>query len=157
MTTCRSYTRAGYQCRRPAVESSRHSLYCAQHAAVWERISDAAANGAPAERSCLQCGETPTSIYRQGIVLCGIVGGYEYRELEVEWPRHRWADWTDGELARLGVVQAAYDRHRRTPAMHFEWIAFEDTLHGHSWVETEEEAEFWELEIGRCAGCGARR
>ena len=79
------------------------------------------------ERECLQCGETKASIKRKQIVLCGIEEGYEYRELAHEWPHHRWADWTDAELARFGVKPAAFEKHRRTDSLTFQWIACDDT------------------------------
>lgn len=105
------------------------------------------------DRECLQCGETPASIKRQGIVLCGIVSGYYEPELSEEWPRHRWADWRDSELRRFGVKPEAFDRHRRTPALHFQWIACDDTVIGHR-PAREDDMEFMGVTKGQCVLCG---
>lgn len=104
------------------------------------------------ERECLNCGETKSSIKSQGIVLCGIMEGYETPELAYEFPHHRWVDWNDGELARQGVKPEAFEKHRRTPALHFEWIACEDTVHGHKLAEHDEPD--WGVRAGGCILCG---
>lgn len=106
-----------------------------------------------ADRECLHCGETPSSIKRQGIVLCGIVSGYYEPELSEEWPSHRWADWRDAELARFGVLPEAFERHRRTPEMHFQWIACEDTVRGHCPAKAED-VGFMADRVGQCVLCG---
>lgn len=105
------------------------------------------------ERWCLQCGETKSSIRAQGIVLCGIVEGYETPELAYEFPHHRWADWKDGELARFGVRPEAFDKHRRTQERDFEWISCEDTVRGHH-AATSEDVPDWASRVGECALCG---
>lgn len=105
------------------------------------------------ERECLNCGETKASIKRQGITLCGIEGGYEYRELEHEFPNHRWADWRDDELARMGVKPEAFGRHRRTNALTFQWIACEDTVRGHR-PSPKDDIEFMGVVKGQCILCG---
>ena len=115
-----------------------------------------------AERECLNCGETPSSIKRDRIVLCGIVEGYETPELAYEFPHHRWADWQDGELSRMGVNPEAFDKHRRTPAMHFQWLACEDMVRGHIPLTAEQIAEdakhkwpMWDgMKPGQCLACG---
>ena len=104
------------------------------------------------ERECLQCGETKASIKRKQIVLCGIEEGYEYRELAHEWPHHRWADWTDAEMARFGVKPAAFEKHRRTDALTFQWIACDDTVSGHRPAE-KDDPEFG-MKRGQCWLCG---
>lgn len=96
---------------------------------------------------CLHCGETPESIKRDRIVVCGIMEGYE---LAYEFPRHRWADWRDSELARLGVKPEAYEKHRRTPLLHFAWMGCEDTLRGHH-ILTRDGAYG---RRGQCTVCG---
>lgn len=106
-----------------------------------------------AERECLQCGETPSSIKRQGIVVCGIVSGYYEPELTEEWPRHRWVDWRDSELALFGVKPEAFERHRRTPALTFQWIACDDTVRGHRPAD-EDDAQFMGVRKGQCVLCG---
>lgn len=107
------------------------------------------------ERKCLHCGETKASLKRQGIDMCGIEGGYEYRELEHEWPRHRWVDWTNAELARFGVKPEAYDRHRRTDSLTFQYIACDDTVRGHA-PQREVEDIDWGLVLGQCILCGRK-
>jgi hypothetical protein len=102
--------------------------------------------------TCLQCGETKEAAKAQQLD-CAIVGGYEYREVEEEWPRHRWADWTDAELTRQGVRPEAFDRHRRTPVRTFEWIGCEDTVRGHA-LATEEDVREWQYRVGQCVLCG---
>lgn len=106
-----------------------------------------------AERKCLQCGETSSSIKAQGIVLCGVVEGYYEPELVEEWPRHRWVDWRDSDLARFGVKPDAYDRHRRTPALTFQWIACDDTQRGHIPARADDVPDF-ASHVGQCICCG---
>lgn len=108
---------------------------------------------AATERECLQCGETPESIKAKGIALCGIEGGYEYRELEYEWPRHRWVDWTNSELGRAGLKPEAFDKHRRTPAMQLEWVACEDLRRGHT-PAVEADIDVYADRVGQCTFCG---
>lgn len=105
-----------------------------------------------AERECLNCGETKSSIKRQGIVLCGIMGGYECPELEYEFPHHQWADWSDAFLTRMGVKPEAFDRHRRTRAMSFEYIPCEELVQGHR-ISFDGDAEFG-MKPGQCWLCG---
>lgn len=105
-----------------------------------------------AERQCLQCGETRESLRQNRIVVCGIMSGGETPELAEEFPRHRWADWTDRELASFGVKPEAFDRHRRTDALTFQWIACDDTVRGHHPVEKDDPE--WGLRAGQCFLCG---
>lgn len=110
-----------------------------------------------AERECLNCGETPSSIKREGIVLCGIVEGYYEPELTEEWPRHHWVDWRDAELARFGVKPEAYDRHRRTRTLNFQWIACEDTVRGHVLSDgSDADREMYGAVAGQCIACGKK-
>lgn len=102
------------------------------------------------EKECLHCGQTPAQIKRDQTI-CGIEGGYEYRELEAEWPRHRWADWNDKELARQGIRPEAFERHRRTPVMHMQWVACIDTERGHVYPD---EGNKWGEPADRCWACG---
>lgn len=103
---------------------------------------------------CLHCGETPASIKRRDIVVCGIMSGYEQPELSEEFPRHRWADWNDRELDRLGVAPHAYDKNRRTAITVIEYIPCEDTKIGHI-IATEQEDLDWVDRLGQCISCGA--
>lgn len=103
------------------------------------------------ERACLQCGQTPSQIKRDQTI-CGIEEGYEYRELAYEWPKHRWADWTDTELARNGIKPEAFDRHRRTDALTFQWIACVDRVRGHTPAKADDTD--WGVRVGQCYDCG---
>lgn len=103
-------------------------------------------------RECLQCGETKASIKAQGIVLCGIMSGYEQPELAYEFPTHRWADWRDTDLKGFDVKPEAYDKHRRTDALTFQWIACDDTMRGHVIAEADD-TEFG-MKVGQCWRCG---
>ena len=105
------------------------------------------------ERACLNCGETPSSIKRHGIVLCGIMSGGEQPELSEEFPTHRWADWSDAALARVGIKPEAFERHRRTPLRHLEWVGCEDTVRGHN-PATEDDVPDWADRVGQCTFCG---
>jgi|SRR6185437_6270918 len=104
-------------------------------------------------RECLNCGETPSSLKQNGIVLCGIEEGYEYRELAYEFPRHRWVDWKDAELAKAGIRPEAFDKHRRTPMMHLQWVGCDDTVRGHIAAKPEDVGLFADRE-GQCILCG---
>jgi hypothetical protein len=70
----------------------------------------------PYNTPCLNCGETKYSIRRDGVDMCALPGtmyeaddhiGYEYKN-------HRWAGWSDRELAAIGVEEADYERFRHT-------------------------------------------
>lgn len=62
--------------------------------------------------TCLQCGCTRQQVKDENLV-CGILGGYEYREVEVEFDKHHWRDWSNTELSRYGIKPAAYEKYRR--------------------------------------------
>lgn len=102
---------------------------------------------------CLHCGETPESIRRKRIVVCGIMEGYETPELSVEFPRHRWVDWRDSELTRFGVKPDAFEKHRRTPVTTFQWIDCKDTVRGHHPAD-ENDVGVMADRVGQCIFCG---
>lgn len=102
--------------------------------------------------TCLHCGETRAWAKVPGRI-CGIESGYEYRKLEHEWPRHRWANWTDKELDYMGVKPEAFEKHRRTDALTFQWIACDDTVRGHHPATADCVPDF-ASEIGQCIACG---
>lgn len=106
------------------------------------------------ERRCLQCDETKASIKAERIAVCGIVSGYYEPELTDEWPRHRWKDWTDRELDRMGIKPEAYEKHRRTLVRHLEWVGCEDTKRGHAPATEESDWEDFGCRIGQCIACG---
>lgn len=62
------------------------------------------------DQYCLQCGESRAAVKRER--LCCATVGYE-GEAHDEWDRHRWRDWTDKELASIGVLPEHYDKYRR--------------------------------------------
>jgi hypothetical protein len=99
---------------------------------------------------CLHCGQTRAGIKRDDTI-CGIEGGYEYVELEEEWPRHRWADWSDRDLTGFGIIPEAFERHRRTPFMDMQYAGCVDTKRGHVYPGPDNE---WGDRADRCMGCG---
>jgi hypothetical protein len=108
------------------------------------------------DRKCLQCGETKFSLKAQRIIMCAIEGGYEYREIEAEWPRHRWADWRDDELDRMGIRPEAYEKHRRSDVFNLQWAGCEDTKRGHVLATKESDWADFGCRIGQCISCGKR-
>lgn len=101
--------------------------------------------------TCLQCGESHGAV-RAERLFCATVSAWETVETEDEWERHRWADWSDRELDLFGIVPDAYDRHRRTPLLHMQWVACEDHKRGH--VYAGPPADQFDLPQGQCWGCG---
>lgn len=104
-------------------------------------------------RSCLQCEQSPAEVKRYETI-CGIEGGYEYRELEHEWPRHHWRDWSDAELKRAGILPHAYDRYRRESLLTLGYAACTDTIRGHNVCKTDDPE--WGLVRGQSFECGAK-
>lgn len=56
---------------------------------------------ATSDQECLHCDQTRAVVKANGYY-CATVG-HDW-ECQEEWPRHRWADWTDKELAGMGVL-----------------------------------------------------
>lgn len=108
------------------------------------------------DRRCLHCDETKASIRANGIMVCGIMEGYEVQELVEEFPHHRWADWNDRELGRIGVRKDAFRRHRRTRLVDMQWIACDDTVRGHIPAKAED-VHVMASYVGQCILCGADR
>jgi hypothetical protein len=79
--------------------------------------------------ACLQCEQTKAQV-QANETICGIEGGYEYIELEAEWPMHHWRDWSDAELA---MIKPEY-RHlyRRAPISGLQHAACEHRARGHN-------------------------
>ena len=103
------------------------------------------------EAMCLHCGDTRGQAREPGRI-CGIESVGETVELIEEFANHRWADWRDAELDHFGILPEAYERHRRTPFMHMQWVACDDMKRGHSPAK-EDDAE-WGLRLGQCWACG---
>lgn len=74
-----------------------------------------------AKNVCLQCGESRETVKANGYI-CGIMSGGEEPELMHDWPQHRWRDWTDTELKRLGILPEFFDQYRRTPEDEFQFV-----------------------------------
>lgn len=103
--------------------------------------------------TCLQCGQSREQVRSQRTI-CGIEGGYEYTELIAEWPRHRWADWRDSDLARFNIKESAYAEYRRCLVADFQWANCEDTLQGHAFAKAD-----WPdmgVKKGQCIDCGKK-
>lgn len=101
--------------------------------------------------ACLQCEQTPAQV-RENQTICGIEGGYEYIELEAEWPRHHWRDWSDVELRKSGIKPDAYESHRRTAATSLQYAPCDEQINGHRGA-AEDSVEFG-LRVDQCIFCG---
>lgn len=100
---------------------------------------------------CLQCGESRGAV-RAEKLYCAILTGGETVEVDEDFPHHRWADWRDTELERFWIRPEAYDRHRRTPLRHMQWVACDDTIRGHNYA-TETDTDLG-IREGQCWACG---
>ena len=69
--------------------------------------------------TCLQCGETRAAVKAHGY-FCATVD--YYGECQDEWPRHRWADWSNAELSRLGILPEFMGLYRRHNIESFRFI-----------------------------------
>lgn len=107
-----------------------------------------------AEPRCLHCDQTRAQI-KANQTICGTVSGYEYVELDEEWPRHHWNDWTNKRLARFGIRPEAFERHRRTQITQFQWAACDDTVQGHHYPKHS--TPEYGFRINECMDCGHHR
>lgn len=99
---------------------------------------------------CLQC-DTGRYAVRRDDLSCGVVD--TFGELEIEFPRHRWADWSNRDLDQAGVLPHAYDRNRRTSIFDLAWLPCADLKRGHvPWL-----SDFPDMngKKGDCSACGA--
>jgi len=106
-----------------------------------------------ADLACLHCEQTRAEI-KANDTICGIEGGYETVELVEEWSRHRWADWSDKDLTRFGILPEAFERHRRTPITVMQYVACEDTVRGH--IAAGERLADLGFRADECVNCGHR-
>lgn len=99
--------------------------------------------------TCLQCEQTKAQV-RANETICGIEGGYEYRELEAEWPKHHWRDWTDAELS---LIKPEYrDLYRRASIPGIQYASCQHRVRGHNpAAETDRE---YMIFAGHCIDCG---
>lgn len=71
--------------------------------------------------TCLQCGET-REVVKAHQYSCAIMSGGETIEVDYEFPRHRWADWTDKELARRGIKPEHFEEYRRADRWTLQYV-----------------------------------
>lgn len=103
------------------------------------------------DERCLHCDQTREQIKRNDTI-CATESGYEYVEMDEEWPRHRWTNWTDKSLASFGIIPEAFDRYRRLQVTQMQWVGCADTVRGHVYP-TEPDPE-WGDRIDQCMACG---
>ncbi len=107
-------------------------------------------SGLPVD-TCLQCEQSRAEVKAKDTI-CGIVSGYEYVELDHEWPRHHWRGWADSELSTIKPeVRGDY---RRARLVDIQYADCEDTVSGHR--PAEQDDPDWGLEQGRCVDCGKK-
>ena len=95
--------------------------------------------------SCLQCGQTREQVKANG-TYCATVD--HYGECQDGWPRHRWRDWSDAELARLRILPEFMELYRRTDVDDFQFIDCEHQGREHKpWDEPDGPPEWV------CVGC----
>lgn len=107
--------------------------------------------------TCLQCEQSRAEV-KANDTICGIEGGYEYVELEQEWPRHHWRDWSDKELAITDLLPERYAEYRRARSVDIQYAACEDTKTGHRPLEETpcRDDYFWGMVEGQCKDCGVK-
>lgn len=104
--------------------------------------------------TCLQCEESRAAIKAEGITVCGIIDGYEYRELVREWAQHHWRDWSDKELHTMDIKPEFYDLHRRAPESYFQYAPCQYQNSGHKPATSDDMQELWGTAKGDCIKCG---
>lgn len=103
--------------------------------------------------TCLQCGERRSKVRAESLFCCTI-SGYETPEVDQEWERHRWRDWTDRQLDAAGIKPEVFDKHRRTLAGHLQWVDCDDLRRGHVLADAESVAAMFADREGQCIACG---
>lgn len=81
---------------------------------------------------CLNCGETRGAVRAESLS-CGTVD--YFGELSDEFDRHRWADWNDKELTRLGIAPMFLHLYRRKSIYDFQHTPCEHTGKDHKYKE----------------------
>lgn len=99
--------------------------------------------------TCLQCEQTKAQV-RANDTICGIEEGYEYRELEAEWPQHHWRDWNDAELTPIKPEYQHLYRRARLPSI--QYAPCEHRTRGHNPAKATMR-EFLVF-AGHCTDCG---
>lgn len=103
---------------------------------------------------CLQCEQSRAEV-KANDTICGIEGGYEYKEIEAECPRHHWRDWSDKELDLSWILPERYGDYRRARLVDLQYAPCEDTRGGHLYP-LEDDPE-WGISVGQCVECGKRK
>ncbi|AYN55833.1 hypothetical protein PP635_gp54 [Arthrobacter phage Auxilium] len=105
----------------------------------------------------MQCEQSRAEVKAKNTI-CGIVSGYEYVELDHEWPRHHWRDWSDAELRQTHLLPERYDQFRRARLADIQYAPCEDTKVGHRPLQEEPDKDhyFWGMKKGQCMDCGAK-
>ena len=107
-------------------------------------------SGLPVD-TCLQCEQSRPEVQANDTI-CAIAGGYEYVEIEAEWPRHHWRDWSDTELSRSNLKPERYEAYRRARLVDLEYAPCDDTLRGHNLADSF--MPDWGVKPGQCLLCG---
>lgn len=113
-------------------------------------------SGLPVD-TCLQCEQSRAEV-KANDTICGIEGGYEYVELEAEWPRHHWRDWSNAELDVMAWIKPErYSDYRRARLADLQYAHCEDTIRGHKPLleAPDKDDYFWGMKKGQCVECGA--
>jgi hypothetical protein len=93
-------------------------------------------SGAP-RNVCLQCGETREAVKANGYS-CATLSGYETVEVDQEWERHHWRDWSDSELDRMGVSPHRRAENRRTLSWDMEFVVLQSICDQQEHVYSED-------------------
>lgn len=115
-------------------------MICSQTLSVLAILPRSSGHGDPvmAPDVCLQCRESRETVKANGYI-CGIMSGGEYNELMHDWPKHRWADWTDTELKRPGISADHFHLYRRTNVDEFQFVDCTHRSQVHVYNETGDE------------------
>lgn len=105
---------------------------------------------------CLHCGQSREEVKRNQTYCATLTSG-EYIEVDAEWERHRWADWSDADLRRSGIREEAFEKHRRSSVFDLQWAGCEDTVRGHAPSDgSAEHREVFGTVKGQCTLCGKK-
>ena len=69
--------------------------------------------------TCLQCGQTRAQVKAQQ-TFCATLTGYEVVEVDQEWDRHHWRDWSNADLRAAGMPEVEWPNYRRASFYAFE-------------------------------------
>lgn len=102
------------------------------------------------EGSCLQCHESKEAV-KANKYFCATMSGYEYREVDQEWEKHHWRDWSDSELKEFGIHPDLWNANRRTDydSLQYVWMESQCLRKGH--VELDPDDDFYTP--NRCERC----